>query len=514
MRVTNTMITNSSMMHVGNAKKKVMTANDQYASGKKIQRPSDDPIIAVRALKYRSDMAEINQYVEKNIPDAQSWVSMTDSTLDNISTILGNMVYYCNQGANDTLTAQDRDDVLATLKQYVEDIYTQEANADYNGRYIFTGYRTDSSMVFGKTEKNLQYNIKENFNAFDIESFNVVQGGTAYNAAYTTGQQYVDESASIEQVYRLVLAYDDLSNSEMTVDAQGNVTQPSGTVENYVSLDYSYKDATGAVQKASYNAVTKASTDTGAYSIGDDEVVFLYDTGELLVGKNVQANLVSKDASISVEYTKTRFDDTDIRPEHYFESTCYDIIADKVLEYGDPDGQDIKYDISFSQNIKVNTQGKDAISTSIQRTYDYIYQTVDAVKEVEDRIADADKVIKATTDKADLAKLESLKKTLEAEHNLRTRVMQEAFGKGLTMIKDSQQMISNATSDLGARENRLELTYNKMLDMQDKYEEMLSDNEDIGVAEAIVNLSQADDLYNASLGATAKILGNTLLDYI
>ena len=39
-------------------------------SQKKISRPSDDPVIAIRALRLRSSLSQINQYYEKNIPDA------------------------------------------------------------------------------------------------------------------------------------------------------------------------------------------------------------------------------------------------------------------------------------------------------------------------------------------------------------------------------------------------------------------------------------------------------------
>ena len=41
----------------------------QYNTQKKIQRPSDDPTIAARALKYRTTLAEIDQYLT-NIKDA------------------------------------------------------------------------------------------------------------------------------------------------------------------------------------------------------------------------------------------------------------------------------------------------------------------------------------------------------------------------------------------------------------------------------------------------------------
>ena len=53
MRVTNSMISNRSQVHISNAKNKLLTAEEQYTTMKKIQRPSEDPTIASRSLKFR-----------------------------------------------------------------------------------------------------------------------------------------------------------------------------------------------------------------------------------------------------------------------------------------------------------------------------------------------------------------------------------------------------------------------------------------------------------------------------
>ena len=71
-----------------------------------------------------------------------------------------------------------------------------------------------------------------------------------------------------------------------------------------------------------------------------------------------------------------------------------------------------------------------------------------------------------------------------------------------------------AVADLGAKYNRTQLTYNKLLDNKVISEEQLSNNEEMDISDAIINLTQADNLYQASLSATAKILGNSLLNYI
>lgn len=516
MRVTNTMITNNSKYHMQNAKRSMLKYNDQYTTQKKIQRPSDDPIIASRAMKFRAQIKELEQYLERNVPDAKSWMEATDSELEIVSEILTQIKQTCDQGANDPLTASDRKDLVDALKQNVQSIFTESANKDFNGRYLFTGYRTDTSLVFGDdvNRDNLFYNITENFKTSQIEQFNIVTDGARYDAAIFDGQDYVDMAAEMKSVFRIVLGYNNLSNSGMTINADGTVTQPDGTPANYVEFSYTYKDNAGLEQTVTKTATTKSSNDPGAYEVGDDDIVFLYDTGEVLIGKNVNSELVAKQASISIGYTKTEFGRDDIRPEHYYKCDSFNKVTERVINYKDPRGQDIEYDINFSQSLHVNMQACDAFSTDIHRAIDYIAQAVDAVNDIENKMAEVDRLIERETDPDKLAALNSLKTTLQQEFEMRTKVMQEAFGKGLTMVKNTQQQLSNSIADLDARYVRLEMTYNKLLDDMDNLESMKSENENIDLGEAYTNLYQADLLYQASLSATAKILGNTLLDYI
>lgn len=65
MRVTNSMISNSASAHITNAKNSLLKYSEQYTTQKKIQRPSDDPTVAVRSLKLRTTYSQLTQYAEK-----------------------------------------------------------------------------------------------------------------------------------------------------------------------------------------------------------------------------------------------------------------------------------------------------------------------------------------------------------------------------------------------------------------------------------------------------------------
>lgn len=514
MRVTNSMISNSARSHISSAKNKLLTAEEQYTSEKKIQRPSDDPTIAVRSLRYRSTLSQIKQYLEKNVQDAMSWMEATETAMKNINSILENMKGTMNQGANDYLALDERNDVLSKLQQYVNAIFQDEANSDFSGRYIFAGYRTDTSLLFDKRTTNLSYDITENFDYSQVSSVNVVTGKVAYDPN-ADAQEYADmlsgegtyPGVRKSSVYRIQLAYKNCAAAGPLADP--NSTWPAG-------YTFDAKDANGqSVLGGTQTLTTKASTEEDAYDdLDPDEVRYIYDTGEILMGENIYQKIQENRASVSIQYSKTEFDKYDIRPEMYFQCNAYDSISQRTFNYADPSGQDINYEINFSQMMTVNTQGKDAISTEIYRLMDYLTQTVREVDDVENRIAEAKKMLSNATDDTDKKNLSQLIESLESERSLRVTVMTEAFGMGLSMIDRAQETLNVATASLGTRYNRLQLTYDKLSDQQIDTEAQLSNNEDIDIADAFINMTQADNLYMYALSATSKILGNTLLDYI
>ena len=501
MRVTNSMISNSSQIHIGNAKNKLYTAENQYTTQKKILRPSDDPTVAIRSLQLRTTYAQIDQYVEKNVQDGMSWMDSTETAITNINGILTSMKEKLNQGANDYLGAEERNAVLSVLKEYASAIFEDEANTDYSGRYVFTGYRTDTSLLFPEDVENLEYEIVQNFTSNDIESIKYVYGGAEYKEG-TTADEYAQQIPAEDTAYQLKLAYDKCSDTAMT-----------GSANPAINIELS-GNAYGTPK--TLNIVTISSEDAENYKddLGTNDALYIYDTGEIIFSEAICSEIQQNDAGIKITYSKKGFEKNDIRPEMYFECSSYNTDSKKTINYREPSDQAIKYEINFSQTVMVNTQARDAIDTDIYRAIDYLEQTVMAVDDVERRIEDIETMITNATDATDIENYTKLKEMLETEQKLLVGTMTEAFGKGLTMVDQAQEKLNVALADLGSRYNRLQLTYDKLSDQRVDTEEKLSENEDVDLADAYINLTQADNLYQASLTATSKILGNSLLNYI
>ena len=84
----------------------------------------------------------------------------------------------------------------------------------------------------------------------------------------------------------------------------------------------------------------------------------------------------------------------------------------------------------------------------------------------------------------------------------------------ITTCQSAKDELNVALADHGSRYNRMSMTKSKLEQQQIDTKEAKSDNEDADLGEAYVNFSEADLLYQATLNATSKILGQSLLNFI
>jgi len=139
------MLINNMLNNLNNNLNRMNKYQNQLATGKKISLPSDDPIVASRALKLRTDVAEIQQY-KRNVDDANSWMDITETTLGQMGDVMHRVRELAVQAGNETNTPEDLD----KIKQEMEQLKVQMvhlANTTYAGRYIFSGFKTDKALM-------------------------------------------------------------------------------------------------------------------------------------------------------------------------------------------------------------------------------------------------------------------------------------------------------------------------------------------------------------------------------
>jgi len=281
MRITNKIIQNNSLSNINLAKVAEDNKASQVSSGKKIVRPSDDPIVAIRSLRLRSSVVELTQYYTRNAKDAEAWMKTTDDALQQVADVITDMIKQYDKGANEYLTSSDRNIILEQLKALQGEVYAT-GDADYAGRYIFTGYRTESSLMF-KEDTDKVYQITEQFTASDLKTNMYVN--TSYqdaagnwhdlaNLQEGTQTDYADVEEKLidkSEYHRLRLSYKDCE--EGVIPALEYMDKNGKTVR----IDKNGKTEDG-VAVAGAGGITEAkSTDVPSpyMNVGDDDVIYL-----------------------------------------------------------------------------------------------------------------------------------------------------------------------------------------------------------------------------------------------
>ena len=221
MRITNKIIQNNSLTNINNNKTLQDKLSTQIATEKKISRPSEDPIIALRSLRLRTSVSQTEQYREKNAEDAESWLTVTEDSINTLSEIITDMRKQYVKGASDTLTSVDRGIILENLESLAAEVYNT-GNADFAGRSIFTGYRTSSTLTFQK-EETINYEIFEDFTPDALDTIKYV------NYSDTSEYDVYDE-----EITRFRTSYKNLDNVDAKLMLPVDSTLVSGTA---VDLD-------------------------------------------------------------------------------------------------------------------------------------------------------------------------------------------------------------------------------------------------------------------------------------
>lgn len=559
MRMTNKIMQNNSLYNINNNKQLVDKLSTMMSTNKKITRPSDDPVIAVRALRLRSDVAQVAQYHEKNAEDAASWLKVTEDSLNTTTEVIRKMMEQATRAAGGKDLDCGNLEIIVTQLKSLRDQYYGIGNVDFAGRYIFTGFRTDTSLSYTEdTEEEFKIYEKLDMSAVDTLNYtsignlkgiskenydpeaaeNAAAGGTPLGG--TAGGE-TENSVQNTGIYRIMLSYDNLKNnnppaSSLSVKYVTNTTMvppqeqdlfPAGTIVNRSTTE----------DPNPYDYIQQNST----------QAVLVPETGELLIGKDLYETVfqgkavppltapnpaLTTDSQIRVSYEKNSWKKGDMRPQHYFECTKVDLAdptkninynwskdkrTDPPTDYISMEGESqiIEYDVGYNQTIRINTVADEVFSMDMDRVIDDLDNALSKLKEIDTARTNLKHMMENM--KEGEPGYEHIKETYAAADKAYTYIrdnMQKKFEKLISQVEGFQSYASVAITDNGTRSDRLDLIKNRLETQKTTFKTLQSANEDIDVTEVTVQLTSMDNSYNSALMATGKILKNSLMNYI
>ncbi len=522
MRITNMMMQNNMLLNINKNAGRTDDLNMQIATGKKIGLPSQDPILASRSLRLRASIDANTQYTRNN-DQAISWAESTSGAFRNVNKQLENILTSLTKGANDTMSLSERKDIATSLRAYLDEIQAQ-MNTTYSGRYVFSGYRTDEPAILTEPT-NDAFNINQTLSYSDIVSVK------------SYWKQDNQTMAEMQESTAIRLPYSDCKNISLT-NTDGTA---SGFTVNSVSI----------------------STGNPYTTIGANEAVYVQETGELLLGANVQAQLLKGD--LNINYDKENFLKGEPNPKVYYECTQINsgitetgglatVPKDPVSGIliggkGTPIQRQDQYGNPVTSQIDTNNDGVLDTTVPVNQTftmvgqdtmsYEVSYNTKIQINSLscdvltEQLFADVNRCIAKVLDMQISTESALRLKYTQAPYNYEGDQLQEAIDEQISLettqiqaliqdeysslldkVTEHKDGISKEHTDLGARQVRLDVIQVRLEDEFLNLNSLLSNNEDVEYEEAITNLLMVQNVYDASLKLTSKIAQMSLLNYM
>lgn len=123
---------------------------EQISTGKRINKPSDDPVAAARILKLDQELSRIETY-QRNAGLAENRLQREESALESSVDIIQRVRELTVQAGNGSLSANDRKSISSELKERLGQLANITNTRDASGEYIFSGFQGNTA-AFAKDD--------------------------------------------------------------------------------------------------------------------------------------------------------------------------------------------------------------------------------------------------------------------------------------------------------------------------------------------------------------------------
>lgn len=497
MRVSFNMIYSQSVSNMNSRLSELMRINEQTASLKSINRPSDDPEGTARVLDLSSSMSRMEQYLE-NVDTAVAWLSLADEELSQASDVLTRLEEICEQGATGTYSDDEREMIAAEARELMEELVSI-SNTEYAGDSIFAGSMIADdayAMGLGATVRDgegaaasvLSVTGEADSTVY-IEFMDSGEVGVdALNYRYSTdgGDTWTEATLAAGDTELVCDGVRTTLESGSTVTASSEEGEGDGSVIWLrPAAIYQGNGVADAVVRHSGSSTVAASCEGTFYS----NVTIRVDSGGTLPGPLEYSYSLDSGATWNTGYTTT--DSTFMIPGGEVELASN---GGSTVVAGDqfvvqPENAEIYVDISDTSSVQINNVGCDIFGGLVE---DAATGAMEAVPDGDDNLLEAVGELVGYLETNDVEGVSEVLEKLSAAH------------ENLTVT----------LGDIGGRENRLEFTQYNLETIIDAAEANISDIEDADITQLSTDLAKAEYAYEAVLQSSTQIMGLSLLDYI
>ncbi|CUU50255.1 flagellar hook-associated protein FlgL [Clostridium beijerinckii] len=226
-RVTNAMLSSNYLTNMNRNLRNMQVLQSQLASGKAINKPSDDPYKASRTMQLYSEI-DSNKQFNENIKDISNWLDTTDTALNQAGNVFGRIRTLLMTAGNGAYGEDERKAIQDEVKEKVNEL-AQILNTNFDGAYIFGGTKSTSKPVTVDTDGKIKYADKDGNATTDATTINQIGSGLnvevsegvliKYNKTAVDILQYKDKSGASQNVSDLLEAIEKNLDTPATTTA-------------------------------------------------------------------------------------------------------------------------------------------------------------------------------------------------------------------------------------------------------------------------------------------------------
>lgn len=568
----------------------------QVATGKRIHKPSDDPVGISRSLKVRADISQLAQY-NKNVDDAISWLETTELAIKNTNEAVHRLRELSVQAANGVLTAEETTKIQEEVKELKAQIISL-GNTSYGSSYIFSGKKVNQPLfdiegnylvdlqayknpTFIDDKKDIQVGNHESIgvNTLGFELFEGFERPVVYSREFPLANgdvislQMKEGEPPVTVTLIIGTPEETVTNQEgtaatITVNSADAEVQRDVIINGLKEMGKIYGSPLKGYdfEKHEANEWNGTNVEDGVLrikAVPKDATAFdtrqmpaVWETGAIDV---TELNLIGGDTetftfmgvklNISLGFVSGT-EDFDIKDIDRTGGTIVinELIADPAdpAVYAEAVNEAISKAISKAlEDISKQTGSKIAgfsfqpyplsdppdpadspnslriiapVNTGPAYNKEIFGGTLGTLG-IENKNSSPDTMQlvvigegeKRTTAAGQKAGIIQLIDKLEREL---LKGNTEEIGELLGQIDAFHQQLLKASSEIGAKSNRMDLVKNRIADDTINFKNLLSQLEDADMAEVIMELINEENVYRSSLSVGARIIQPTLLDFL
>lgn len=292
MRITYRTTIDRALADLGRGQERVADLQQRLATGKRINKPSDDPAGITRALSIRTDLKLTTQYM-RNIDSGIARVNATEAGLATVTELLQRARELAILGGNETNDQDQRNNIAAEVSGLLDEAIAV-SNSRFAGQYIFGGHLSTVAPFspVGVPTTSVTYNGDSGVVERDISVGVRVQinvaGDTALGTTFTALIALRDDLLSGDTG---AVRTADLQALDTALDDVLSVRGQLGSTANRLDLTRQRLDLSSLASQEQLSALEDADIVETIVDLNAQEAV--YQAALATVARSIQSTLIN-----------------------------------------------------------------------------------------------------------------------------------------------------------------------------------------------------------------------------